>query len=54
MQDGVADCTFNSKVAAAELGYDDLQQLHGASLYIAASVLESTGKARPLTHLGPP
>ncbi|KAJ6652850.1 hypothetical protein lerEdw1_010568 [Lerista edwardsae] len=43
MQDGVADCTFNSKVAAAEIGYDDLQQLDGSSLYVAASVLESTG-----------
>lgn len=43
MQDGVAECTFNSKFAAAEIGYDDLQQLDGSSLYIAASVLESTG-----------
>lgn len=50
MQDGVAECTFNSKFAAAEIGYDDLQQLDGSSLYIAASVLESTGKICSFAH----
>ncbi|XP_034969300.2 complement C5 isoform X1 [Zootoca vivipara] len=43
MENGLAECNFNSKVAVGEIGYGSLQELDGATLYIAASVLESTG-----------
>ncbi|XP_054854466.1 complement C5 [Eublepharis macularius] len=43
MDDGVAEFNFNSKAAVAEIGYHSLEELDGLGLYIAVSVLESTG-----------
>uniref|UniRef100_A0A8C0IKC7 Complement C5 n=1 Tax=Chelonoidis abingdonii TaxID=106734 RepID=A0A8C0IKC7_CHEAB len=41
--DGVAEVDFNSKNAAKEIGYQSLEELDGSYLYIAVTVLESTG-----------
>ncbi|XP_063000913.1 complement C5 [Elgaria multicarinata webbii] len=43
MDQGVVQLNFNSKLAAREIGYNGLQELDGARLYIAASVLEISG-----------
>ncbi|XP_061459913.1 complement C5 isoform X2 [Rhineura floridana] len=43
MENGFAECKFNSKLATGNIGYGSLQELDGANLYIAVSVLESTG-----------
>ncbi|KAK9392405.1 complement C5 [Crotalus adamanteus] len=41
MEDGVAMLYFNSKEALREMGYSDLSEVDGATLYLAASVLET-------------
>ncbi|KAM9117353.1 complement C5 [Pangshura tecta] len=41
--DGVAEVDFNSKNAVKEIGYQSLEELDGSYLYIAVTVLESTG-----------
>ncbi|XP_070614673.1 complement C5 [Erythrolamprus reginae] len=41
MDDGVAVLYFNSRIAIRELGYTELSDIDGATLYIAASVLET-------------
>ncbi|XP_015683531.2 complement C5, partial [Protobothrops mucrosquamatus] len=43
MEDGVAILYLNSKDALHEMGYSDLSEVDGATLYIAASVLETGG-----------
>nr|XP_056716476.1 complement C5 [Euleptes europaea] len=43
MDDGVTDFNFNSQAAVGEIGFHSLDELDGSSLYIAVSVLESTG-----------
>uniref|UniRef100_A0A8C8RER3 Complement C5 n=1 Tax=Pelusios castaneus TaxID=367368 RepID=A0A8C8RER3_9SAUR len=43
MVDGVATIDFNSKKAVNEIGYRSLEELDGSYLYIAVTVLESTG-----------
>ncbi|NWX16425.1 CO5 protein, partial [Aegotheles bennettii] len=43
MKDGVAEINFNSKKSVSSIGYQSLDELDGSYLYIAASVLESTG-----------
>lgn len=43
MNNGIADFHFNSRAAVGEIGYHSLEELDGLSLYIAVSVLESTG-----------
>ncbi|XP_060106570.1 complement C5 [Heteronotia binoei] len=43
MNDGVADFNFNTQAAVREIGYHSLEELNGFSLYIAVTVLESTG-----------
>ncbi|NXA34849.1 CO5 protein, partial [Eudromia elegans] len=41
--DGVAEINFNSKKAVSFIGFQSLEELDGLHLYIAASVLESSG-----------
>ncbi|KAG8141757.1 hypothetical protein E2320_006443 [Naja naja] len=41
MEDGVGMLYFNSQIAIRELGYSELSDVDGATLYIAASVLET-------------
>ncbi|XP_043386278.1 complement C5 isoform X2 [Chelonia mydas] len=41
--DGVAEVDFNSKSAVKEIGYQSLEELDGSYLYIAVTVLETTG-----------
>ncbi|XP_006120838.2 complement C5 isoform X1 [Pelodiscus sinensis] len=41
--DGVTEVDFNSKRAVNEIGYQSLEELDGSYLYIAVTVLESTG-----------
>ncbi|NXK43996.1 CO5 protein, partial [Chauna torquata] len=43
IENGVAEINFNSKEAVSSLGYQSLEELDGSYLYIAASVMESTG-----------
>ncbi|XP_063172563.1 complement C5 [Candoia aspera] len=43
MEDGVAELYLNSELAIREMGYTDLADVDGATLYIAASVLETRG-----------
>lgn len=45
MNEGVTDFNFNSRAAVGEIGYHSLEELNGFSLYIAVSVLESTGNS---------
>uniref|UniRef100_A0A670YCG7 Complement C5 n=1 Tax=Pseudonaja textilis TaxID=8673 RepID=A0A670YCG7_PSETE len=41
MEEGVGMLYFNSRIAIRELGYSELSDVDGATLYIAASVLET-------------
>ncbi|XP_058015546.1 complement C5 [Ahaetulla prasina] len=41
MEEGVGVLYFNSRIAISELGYSELSDIDGATLYIAASVLET-------------
>ncbi|ETE63364.1 Complement C5, partial [Ophiophagus hannah] len=41
MEEGVGMLYFNSQIAIRELGYSELSDVDGATLYIAASVLET-------------
>ncbi|XP_019396510.1 PREDICTED: complement C5 isoform X1 [Crocodylus porosus] len=43
MRNGVAEVNFNSSNAVRDIGRQSLEELNGAYLYIAASVLESEG-----------
>ncbi|NXJ75425.1 CO5 protein, partial [Trogon melanurus] len=43
IENGVAEINFNSKHAVSSIGIQSLEELDGSYLYIAASVLESTG-----------
>ncbi|XP_008945836.1 PREDICTED: complement C5, partial [Merops nubicus] len=43
IEEGVAEINFNSKNAVSFIGLQSLEELDGSYLYIAASVLESTG-----------
>nr|XP_060613343.1 complement C5 [Anolis sagrei ordinatus] len=43
MEEGIAQFSFNSKVAVRDLSYESLEDLNGLRLYIAASVLETKG-----------
>lgn len=44
MTNGVAEINFNSRNAVRDIGRQSLEELNGAYLYIAATVLESDGK----------
>lgn len=44
LENGVAEISFNSKKEVSDLGFQSLEELDGSYLYIAASVMESTGK----------
>lgn len=48
MNNGIVDFHFNSRAAVGEIGYHSLEELDGLSLYIAVSVLESTGNSDTL------
>uniref|UniRef100_A0A8B9U8D4 Complement C5 n=1 Tax=Anas zonorhyncha TaxID=75864 RepID=A0A8B9U8D4_9AVES len=43
LENGVAEISFNSKKEVSYLGFQSLEELDGSYLYIAASVMESTG-----------
>lgn len=43
LTNGVAEINFNSKKAVSSLGFQNLEELDGSYLYIAASVVESMG-----------
>ncbi|XP_040461321.1 complement C5 [Falco naumanni] len=43
IENGVAEINFNSKKAVSFIGFQNLEELDGSYLYIAASVLESMG-----------
>uniref|UniRef100_A0A8C3CRP2 Complement C5 n=1 Tax=Cairina moschata TaxID=8855 RepID=A0A8C3CRP2_CAIMO len=43
LENGVAEISFNSKKEVSHLGFQSLEELDGSYLYIAASVMESTG-----------
>uniref|UniRef100_A0A8D0HV67 Complement C5 n=1 Tax=Sphenodon punctatus TaxID=8508 RepID=A0A8D0HV67_SPHPU len=43
MVNGIAEVSFNSKAAVSDINRQSLEELDGAYLYIAVSVLESTG-----------
>ncbi|KFO99132.1 Complement C5, partial [Calypte anna] len=43
IENGVAEINFNSKEAVSSIGFQSLEELDGSYLYIAASVLETTG-----------
>ncbi|XP_010115949.1 PREDICTED: complement C5 [Chlamydotis macqueenii] len=43
LENGVAEINFNCKEAVSFIGFQSLEELDGSYLYIAASVLESTG-----------